>query len=169
MKKPTICFIVKPYLCPSDCWLNIESNQLWQTLILLKYITKPWLLNYTVARILLQTYELYTFLKSLWCVCFKLFLGGAPFFKRNVNFRCLNQNKRFFDNILWSMPYFMVTHVISCMFLGYLKPYQASKCLILKLISIPWQEALQPVGLSTWKCRQEQCKVRRIESLAGKK
>ena len=39
-KKPTICFIVKPYLCPSDCWLNIESNRLWQTLILLKYITK---------------------------------------------------------------------------------------------------------------------------------
>ena len=29
------------------------------------FSTSPWLINYTIARILLQTYELYTFLKSL--------------------------------------------------------------------------------------------------------
>ena len=58
------------------------------------FSTLSWLLNYTVAIIWLQTYESFTFLKSLWCVSFKLFLEGAPFFKRNVTFRCLNQNKR---------------------------------------------------------------------------
>ena len=94
----------------------------------------------------------------------KSFVGGTLFSNKSIIFRCLNLKTRFLTIFSGQC---LIKH--KCIFLRYLNPHQPSRWLILKLISMPWQQALQTVGLSTWNCWQEQCKLRQVKILARKK
>ena len=61
-------------------------------------------------------------------------VSRALFSKKNITFRWFFSNK-------WFLTIFCGQCLISrqCIFLGYLNPHHASKWLILKLMSMPWQ------------------------------
>ena len=72
---------------------------------------------------------------SIYDVYFLNFIvSRALFSKKNITFRWFFSNK-------WFLTIFCGQCLISrqCIFLGYLNPHHASKWLILKLMSMPWQ------------------------------
>ena len=103
------------------CYVDFEINRLIHVYIVIIW-RKKCIKKFSIYNSIYNAY----FLKS--------FVGGTLFSNKSIIFRCLNLKTRF-------LTIFSGQCLISRkpIFLGYLKPHQASWWLILKLISMLWQ------------------------------